>query len=261
MPAHKKLNVTPEERERLDRRQARKTTASQAKRAQKQAAGIPLRKKPRPYNYRASTPAQGSAAVHLLVERAVATVIGKARVRYRVAGWKNANPERAQANDHAAYLRNREVVMARALVWGAEHRGDSRKPKAIARERLRGRFHCALKQASASKMDHTFALIGGSFKQLFANFEAQLDGASMQDVEMDHIFPMKRFNLERKADQLKAMHWTNLQPLSPEENQSKSSRLPTKAMAAKVDRSCWPDGVTEDMLPTIYPGWSSPLRM
>jgi hypothetical protein len=57
------------------------------------------------------------------------------------------------------------------------------------------------------------------------------------------------------------MHWTNTQLLTPVENRSKSGRLPTKAMAAKVDRCCWPDGVTEDMLPTIYPGWSSPLRM
>ena len=57
------------------------------------------------------------------------------------------------------------------------------------------------------------------------------------------------------------MHKSNMQPLTALENGMKGARLPTKAMAAKVDRSCWPDGVTEDMLPTIYPDWSSPLRM
>jgi len=32
-------------------------------------------------------------------------------------------------------------------------------------------------------------------------------------------------------------------------------------MAAKVERWCWPDGVTEDMLPDKYDGWATPLRM
>ena len=32
-------------------------------------------------------------------------------------------------------------------------------------------------------------------------------------------------------------------------------------MAAKVDRDKWPPGITEDMLPDIYPGWATPLRM
>ena len=57
------------------------------------------------------------------------------------------------------------------------------------------------------------------------------------------------------------MHYSNLQLLTAEENAFKRGRLPTKAMAARVDRSCWPDGITEDMLPDIYPGWRTPLRM
>ena len=32
-------------------------------------------------------------------------------------------------------------------------------------------------------------------------------------------------------------------------------------MAAKVDPACWPDVITMDMLPDIYPGWATPLRM
>jgi hypothetical protein len=57
------------------------------------------------------------------------------------------------------------------------------------------------------------------------------------------------------------MHFTNCQPLTKQENQNKYSKLPTKAMAAKVDRDKWPPGITEDMLPDIYPGWATPLRM
>ena len=50
-------------------------------------------------------------------------------------------------------------------------------------------------------------------------------------------------------------------PLLTSENKVKCNKLPTKAMAAKVTRSCWPDGITMDMLPDIYPGWRTPLRM
>ena len=57
------------------------------------------------------------------------------------------------------------------------------------------------------------------------------------------------------------MSVSNTQLLAMQENRSKSNKLPTKAMAAKVDPACWPDGITMDMLPDIYPGWRTPLRM
>ena len=83
----------------------------------------------------------------------------------------------------------------------------------------------------------------------------------IEESEIDHIFAMSLYNFKDSAQQFKAMHYTNLQPLLCNENREKTNWLPTKAMAAKVDRSCWPDGVTEDMLPDIYPGWRTPLRM
>ncbi len=61
--------------------------------------------------------------------------------------------------------------------------------------------------------------------------------------------------------QKRAMHFSNLQPLTADENGDKSDKLPTKAMAAKVERWAWPPGITEDMLPDIYDGWATPLRM
>ena len=83
----------------------------------------------------------------------------------------------------------------------------------------------------------------------------------MCSMEIDHVFPMTRYNCLLEDQQKKAMNKSNLQPLTARENMYKSDRLPTKAMAAKVARWAWPDGVTEDMLPDIYDGWSTPLRM
>ena len=75
---------------------------------------------------------------------------------------------------------------------------------------------------------------------------------------VDHIFPLARFG---EHEEHKMMHYSNLQLLTSKENQSKSARLPTKDMAARVHRDHWPDEITEDsMLPDIYPastpaGW------
>ena len=81
------------------------------------------------------------------------------------------------------------------------------------------------------------------------------------NYEIDHIFPISLFDCTVTENQYKCCHFTNLQPLTRDENRLKSNKLPTKAMASKVDPSCWPDGYTMDMLPDIYPGWATPLRM
>ena len=50
------------------------------------------------------------------------------------------------------------------------------------------------------------------------------------------------------------------QMLTFEENDEKNGKLPTKAMAANVPQHLWPDGVTYEMLPDIYPGWATALN-
>ena len=82
-----------------------------------------------------------------------------------------------------------------------------------------------------------------------------------ESYEIDHVFPFRLYNIGSLEGQQKVMHFSNLQPLTVQENRSKWNHLPTKAMAAKVARWAWPDGVTEDMLPDIYDGWATPLRM
>jgi len=88
-----------------------------------------------------------------------------------------------------------------------------------------------------------------------------LRGDNAFSVELDHIFPLNRYDVSDVVQQMSVAHFTNMQPLKQPENRNKSDKLPTKAMAAKVDRDKWPPGITEDMLPDIYPGWATALRM
>lgn len=135
-------------------------------------------------------------------------------------------------------------------------------PDALLRNRARRRMHRALSGSSDRKAARTEQLLGCSRHEFVAYLSPMLlPGNSLYDEETDHIFPVSRYNLSSEDNQFRCEHYTNHQPLTRTENRNKADKLPTKAMAARVDRSCWPDGVTEDMLPDIYPGWSTPLRM
>ena len=126
--------------------------------------------------------------------------------------------------------------------------------------RMRARIGQALKNAgesSTAKVDCTVNMFGCTPTELIEHLEKYGDNISACDV--DHIFPIDAYDVVN--DQLKYMHFTNMQLLTEHENRKKSKTLPTKEMAAKVDRNCWPDGITMDMLPDIYPGWATPLRM
>jgi hypothetical protein len=131
-----------------------------------------------------------------------------------------------------------------------------------ARIRLMDRLHSALKNYNIGfKVAATMKLVGASIEEVHKHLEQSRDG-KIGDLHIDHIFPFYSYNdISTLETQMRVMHISNLQFLTQHENCNKNCRLPTKAMAAKVDRDKWPPGITEDMLLDIYPGWSTPLRM
>jgi len=106
----------------------------------------------------------------------------------------------------------------------------------------------------------TTELVGKPAYELLKLLEDS-SGLVAASSEADHTFALSLFDLSIPDNVKRVMHWSNYQLLTMGENRKKSDKLPTKAMAAKVERWAWPDGVTEDMLPDIYPGWSTALRM
>ncbi len=108
----------------------------------------------------------------------------------------------------------------------------------------------------------TETLIGCSWDEMLHHQHDQLQhNESMSEMHADHIFPFAMYDVSKADQQRRVSNFSNVQPLTEAENLYKSDKLPTKAMAAKVARWAWPDGVTEDMLPDIYDGWATPLRM
>lgn len=212
---------------------------------------------------------KGFAAVNLLVQRAIGKVLTKAKARDRAKAYHRENRSSVLEKNHIRYAdnsesrkkdmreyhqRNREEHNKRMSEYQKQNRKsiNNRKRGDVA-ERLRCRLRDFLKRSGSKKNEHTAELIGCTFDQLKVHLQSQLeDGASLDDVHIDHIFPLASYDMRDTQNHRKAMHYSNLQPLSPFLNQSKSNRLPLKHMASKVERWAWPDSISMEDLPTSY---------
>jgi len=214
----------------------------------------------------------GYDCINVLVQRAIgkAKTLAKARVRagehqkeHREAAnaavlrWKLEHREQHLAECKA--YNDRPDVKENALEYQRQRRQED--PVFRVKCRMRARLGEALRIAghsSTDKTDNTLNLIGCTPNQLVEHLERG-DRSFDDTYDVDHTFAIASYDVLK--DQLKYMNVSNTQLLTRDENRSKSAKLPTKAMAAKVDPACWPDGITMDMLPDIYPGWATPLRM
>ena len=178
-------------------------------------------------------------AVSNLVNRAVATVLSGARDRRQC---KAAAKNRRQEINEKKRKRRKEDDRYRLT------------------ENMRRRLADHIRLGHASKAEKTGKLVGCSWNKLKEQLNAKLDGRNISTCDVDHVFPLSMFDLTVEEHQFKSMNYSNLQPLTDTENSSKRNRLPTKAMARRVAHWCWPNGITEDMLPDIYPDWLTPLR-
>lgn len=125
--------------------------------------------------------------------------------------------------------------------------------------RSRSRLGNYLRKKGAKKTGKTMKLIGKCPEALREYLE-MFTKLRVRDNEIDHIFPLAAYGTDEDS-QKKSNHFSNLQLLTKEENQSKLARLPTKQMADKVEQWAWPDGIRYDDLPNIYDNWTSPLKM
>ena len=191
--------------------------------------------------------------------------------RKRASDWYYANKERARkaqaeyyAQNKAAillqqktyYERNRAWILMREKLHNKANRAHITAQKKYRRHTdevynlmcsQRSRLKRYLRATKTIKAAAAFTLIGCTAAELRDHLKRQLpDDRVLREMEVDHIFPLARY---KPDEQHKFMHWSNVQPLTRAENRLKWYGLPTKAMAAKVERWAWPDGVTEDNLP------------
>lgn len=191
--------------------------------------------------------------------------------RRRTADWKKNFPERKKLSDKKSHKKNRSKRLAGMKAYDKVHRHQITERQRNRRkndpvfsliDKQRSRLRTAMKRTKNKKHGKTAKLIGCSTFFLHEHVAQQLlAGEAVSDLDVDHIFPCDAYDFVQNDEQYKCFNYVNLQPIPAADNRSKSNRLPTKAMAAKVPNHLWPPGVTEDMLPDIYDGWATPLRM
>lgn len=221
----------------------------------------------------------GYSCINVLVQNAIgrAKTLAKKRARNqklnkeqpdpnrnRVKAWQKNNPERANSKTRKWAHDHPESIYDKQVRYKTENRE-------LVRERERTKYHNDLVFQTKDKLrkrlrlwvgkgkhGHTMDLVGLPVEKFIEHLSLQ--GSYEPDDQIDHIFPLAAYDVTNSEQQQKAMHYTNMQPLTATENNEKGARLPTKAMAAKVNERMWPEGVTLAMLPDKYPGWASGLR-
>ena len=201
----------------------------------------------------------GFFRVAKLMENVISKIKSRVNDRRRARAWAKDNKEHANENTRKWQHANPDKVADK------QRRYKKDNPQLLARERekyatnlehqlkcrIRARLRYHWRKTGAAKDTNTMGLVGCSPVEL-------LDHLGTVAGQIDHIFPLARYN--PTTEQHKMTRWENLQMLTFEENNEKNDRLPTKAMADKVKQCWWPDGITYDMLPDIYPGWETPLN-
>ena len=97
------------------------------------------------------------------------------------------------------------------------------------RRSLSSRIYNVLKGVNDSKS--TIKLLGCSIKDFKVWIEKQFtedmswDNYGIDGWELDHVYPLSRFNLEQPYEQKIAFNWFNMQPMWASENRIKHDKL------------------------------------
>lgn len=216
-----------------------------------------------------------SIAVHALMTKVITAVLKKARRRLRMKNLDDDKKRLRRERNYKWSKNNKEKQSEAQKNWNSknkqrvrdmENKRNKRRRQNdtafVIKRRIRSRLIGYRNEKGAQKSGSTFKQMKCTPEELSNYLNSQLrDGEVISCMALDHVFPMSSYDICNMDEQTKMMHYTNLQPLSHFENLNKKAKLPTKEMASKVNPDCWPPGVTMDMLPDIYPGWATPLRM
>lgn len=171
--------------------------------------------------------------------------------------------EKKKASDKAYYRENHTAVRTtQAKHHTANRKRLNQQSQAINEARLETgpvyKLTCLMRTRVGNHLRGKCAKGGVTFELICCSPEALLRHIGDKPGQRDHIVPLAQYDVA--TEQHKMTRWENLQMLTFEENDENNDRLSTNAMADNVEQCWWPDGITFDMLPDIYPGWATPLN-
>tara|TARA_B100001094_G_scaffold70371_2_gene66818 strand:- start:3537 stop:4241 length:705 start_codon:yes stop_codon:yes gene_type:complete len=153
-----------------------------------------------------------------------------ARHRKYQSNWRKENPEKEKANklNMTTEQRARRCIYFRA--YNTKRRAED--PEFRLLNNLRNSLYKAVTAQSSHQYKlKTIKLIGCTPKQLQIHIESlwtdemSWESYGLRGWHVDHIKPCASFDLKDPNQQKKCFHYTNLQPLWAEDNQSKGAKL------------------------------------
>lgn len=204
----------------------------------------------------------GYDCVNVLVQRAIAGVLRKAKSHDRSKKWNAANMDRIKKATAALYQkkriqrlqetteyrkRNKTHLMECQLRREKERRStDTQYHTSIL---LRQRVRAAISRQSKGrpvKNESTLLLTGASPCEVVQRLGITSTNIGKQSGnDIDHIFPVTMYDLTDKDQQRMCFHVSNLRLMPSTQNKQKSDKLPSKEDAFLVERWCWPPGIDE----------------
>ncbi len=93
----------------------------------------------------------------------------------------------------------------------------------------RGSIHRALKQSELTKTQSTIEYLGCSAEHFMEYLKLKMTpDMTIDNIHIDHIKPVSRFNLDDPDEFLDCCHYTNLQPLLAKDNMEKGNKWTEK---------------------------------
>ena len=149
---------------------------------------------------------------------------GRAKQAEAHRRWRQTPEGRAKATEVARrYRQTLEGKTKKAEYMRRRHRTD---PQFRLANLLRGRLRHALK--GISKSSRTLDLLGCTLEHfthhLESRFQPGMSWLNQGEWHIDHIKPLKAFDLSDPEQQRQACHWSNLQPLWAADNIRKGAK-------------------------------------
>lgn len=148
----------------------------------------------------------------------------KAQYAEKKEEYKEKYGEQHKISTLKSYYKNKEKWLPRIKKY---RRSENERIKSALRVRLR----YALKFKNSKKQGSAIKDLGCTVAELKIYLSSQFkhgmtwDNWGVKGWHIDHIIPLSRFNLSDRNEVLKAVHYTNLQPLWAKDNLSKSNKL------------------------------------
>jgi len=103
------------------------------------------------------------------------------------------------------------------------------------------------KHSKLPKINHSISYLGCDTDHLIVHLKSKLkENETMDDIHIDHIKPLSKFDLDIEEEFLKCCHYTNLQPLSATDNFKKHNTW------SETDEAFWNENIIYNTYSGIY---------